>query len=674
MTAEEWGVAVGAVGVLVTVVLWLLDRRRKKPSPVREPTPFTGLPLDAVPSGYVEREDLAARAEALLGDSAVVLLHGMGGAGKSLLALSVAHRVAGRFPDGRLQLRLGGEHQPTLSAQEALDRLLRALDVPPDRVEGYRVALQGRRVLLLLDNVTGVDQVRPLLPRVPGCAVLLTSRDVLADLGDVKRVPVELLSPEEGLALLVRRVGAERVAAERAGALLLVERCGRLALAVALVAGRLALRPNRPLAHAVAELEDERRRLDPVQASFELSYQALKPDQARLFRLLGALTVPDIDAEATAALADLDVRTAQRLLDDLVDRSLAQLSGPTDDRYRLHDLLRLYAHDLLNDDEEREALDRALRWYRDRLQAADSWLDSSEDHPGPFGDRREALAWLDQHRPHLLALIEQSAGTGLRDHTIDLAWHLSQYLAFRMRWQDWHHTADLARRAAGPQPSAATLSNLGQAQLALDRPGEALQTHNQLLERQRATGDRRGEGMTLHFLGWALLDLGRTDEALRTYHQALDCHRDAGNRRGEAVTLTNVGLALVELDRADEALAAFQQALDLERAAGNRYGEGATFHDLGWALLSLDRGHEALTAYQQARQRYREAGDRAREAAVLRGIGRALTKLGRNDEAATAYGQALDRMREAGDEERAADVERELAALRGQRPWWRKWS
>lgn len=169
----------------------------------------------------------------------------MGGAGKSLLALSVAHRVAGRFPDGRLQLRLGGEHQPTLSAQEALDRLLRALDVPTDRVEGYRVALQGRRVLLLLDNVTGVDQVRPLLPRVPGCAVLLTSRDVLADLGDVKRVPVELL----------------------------------------------------------------------------------------------------------------------------VDRSLAQLSGPTHDRYRLHDL-RVYAHDRLNDDEEREALDRALRWYRDRLQRA----------------------------------------------------------------------------------------------------------------------------------------------------------------------------------------------------------------------------------------------------------------------------------------------------------------
>lgn len=446
---EEWALAVGVAAVVVPVLLWALDRRRRKPesAPPSSREPLTALPLDAVPSGFVDREELAGRAEALLRDSAVVLLHGMGGAGKSLLALRVAHGVADQFRDGQLQLRLSG-----LSREEALDRLLRALQVAPERVtdpaDAYRAALHGRRVLLLLDNVTGAEQVRPLLPRLAGCAALLTSRDVLADLGHIQRVPVESLSHAEGLALLERRLGPERVAAERDEAIKLVERCGRLALAVALVGGRLALRPNRPLAHAVTELEDERRRVDVVQTSFELSYRDLNLDQARLFRLLGLLTIPDIDAEATAALADLDQRTAQRLLDDLVDLSLLQLSGPTDTRYRLHDLVRLYARSLLDETERTEALGRLLGWYLRRLTAANAWLEPSGEDREPFRDQLAALGWLDGHRPHLLALIEQAADHGFHGYTIDTAARLQTYLDLRAHRQEELHTADLAHRAA----------------------------------------------------------------------------------------------------------------------------------------------------------------------------------------------------------------------------------
>ncbi|WP_344343322.1 NB-ARC domain-containing protein, partial [Kitasatospora putterlickiae] len=286
----------------------------------------------------------------------VATVVGMGGVGKTALALHVAHRVREAYPDGQLYADLRGSDPVPADPEAVLSGFLVALGVAADAVPDgldarsalFRSVVDGRRLLLVLDNTKDAAQIRPLLPGAVGCAVLTTGRTRPAGLPVTVQVDLDVFQPEEALDLLGRTIGAERLAAEPDAARDLVVACGHLPLAVRIVAARLAARPGWTVATLSRRLQVERRRIDElrigdlaVAAAFELSYRQLTGDQARAFRLVASVDGPDIGLPAAAALLDLDEYDAEDLLEALVD--VAMVESPFPGRYRYHDLLRAFA-------------------------------------------------------------------------------------------------------------------------------------------------------------------------------------------------------------------------------------------------------------------------------------------------------------------------------------------
>ncbi|MFE0512972.1 BTAD domain-containing putative transcriptional regulator, partial [Streptomyces sp. NPDC058964] len=381
---------------------------------------------------------------------AVSALAGIGGVGKTTLAVHVAHQARAAFPDGQLYVDLQGAGPRAAEPETVLGSFLRALGTPdssiPDSLEEraalYRSVLDGRRVLVLLDNARDAAQVRPLLPGTEGCAALVTSRVRMVDLAGAHLVDLDVMSPDEALALFTKIVGEERVASEREAALDVVAACGFLPLAIRIAASRLAARRTWTVSVLAAKLADERRRLDELQAgdlavkaTFELGYGQLEPAQARAFRLLGLADGPDMSLAAAAAVLNLPAEDTEDLLESLVDTSLLESAAPG--RYRFHDLVRLYARACAERDEqppsEREAaMSRLLDFYLATAagvyaieRPGDRLVDGLEptEFPGlRFDEGTAALDWLYSEAAPLLACVRQSAGTGRLRRGVDLLW------------------------------------------------------------------------------------------------------------------------------------------------------------------------------------------------------------------------------------------------------------
>ena len=287
---------------------------------------------------------------------------GMGGVGKSTLALHVAHRARPAFPDGQLYADLRGTGASPVPPQAVLEDFLHALGVPAEDIpEGtaarsslFRTLLDGRRLLVVLDDAANAAQVRPLLPGTAGCAVLVTSRARLVALPKSAQVWLDVFDDDEALGLLGRVAGPERPQAEPEAARLLVDACGRLPLAVRIVAARLAARPAWTVASLARRLADERSRLRElrigelaVAPAFEVGYQQLTAAQAAAFRMLGAVEAAEIGLPAAAAVLALPEPEAEAVLESLVD--VAMLESPAEHRYRHHSLLRDFAHGAAGD-------------------------------------------------------------------------------------------------------------------------------------------------------------------------------------------------------------------------------------------------------------------------------------------------------------------------------------
>ncbi|MGW0579093.1 AfsR/SARP family transcriptional regulator, partial [Streptomyces sp. NPDC002920] len=393
----------------------------------------------------------------------IAVVSGMGGIGKTTLAVRWAHRIAHRFPDGQLYVNLRGFDPGGTATDpgEALRGFLEGLGVPPQRMPAgtdaqtglYRSLLARRRVLILLDNARSAEQVRPLLPGSPGCMVVVTSRDRLLGLVTAEAahpVALDRLPPAEARESLVRRLGAERVSAEPAAVEEIVARCAGLPLALAVVATRAATHPGFPLAAIAADLREARDSLDAfadsdpagdVRAVLSCSYRALSPPAARLLRLLSLHPGPDVTVPAAAAVADGTPAAARRLLTELTGAHLLTEHAPG--RFSCHDLLRTYAMELAAEHDGtagreaavRRTLDHYLHTAHTAARLYSPWFMASslsEAAPGArpesFADDGQALRWYTAERRVLHALAASARERGHDGHVWRLAWALERFM------------------------------------------------------------------------------------------------------------------------------------------------------------------------------------------------------------------------------------------------------
>jgi tetratricopeptide (TPR) repeat protein len=611
-----------------------------------------------------------------------------------------AHRVRAGFPDGQLYVDLlGATPQPVLPA-DVLARFLRDLgvdgrDIPVDedeRAARYRTVLAGRRILVVLDNARDAAQVRPLLPGSASCAVLVTTRSRMPDLASTRLVDLNVLDDDEALVLFTKIVGDERAAAEPEATAELLLACAGLPLAIRICAARLASRSGWTIRAMAGRLRDEHRRLDElragdmaVRASFEVSFASLPAaDQAAgvapadAFRMLGLWQGPSISAAAAAALFGTREYEAEDALEALVDAHL--LESATADRYKFHDLLRVYSSeravaDLPGSDRE-AALGRLLGWYMCTADAAGAAVSpryrynmplatSQDDAPPPgFPGAQEALAWYDSERANVLAATRQAAAAGRHDIAWRLPVPLLNIFDSRGGWADCiasHRVAlGSARQAGSQQGEAWVLNNLGVA-LGATRDSEGMSCLERSLTLRHEIGDRAGEAQAAGNLADAYSRLGRPDEAIALFGRARDLNRDVGNRYGEGVAQTNLGAALLELDRAEEAVDPLEQARATFGEIQYLDGVGYASYHLGRCYRRLGRGREALDCLRQALSSHRASGNRHRQALTLRALGAVQAENGLAAEARHSWTEAAQIFGELGDTTLAAQVREDLA-------------
>ena len=614
-----------------------------------------------------------------------VAVAGMPGIGKTELAVQAAHAALGNgwFPGGALFVDLFGyDPDRYLEAAQALDGLLRALGIAgeiipadaQDRVRLYTSVLaayakQGRPILVLIDNASSSEQAEPLLPADGATGAIVTSRDTLSMLGtrllDLNVLPrgdaVEMLHRE----LNVARPGDMRVTDNPGDAAKIAELCGELPLALRIIAALLADNPSRPLAAmaddlsgTVSRLEEMRYNSKAVRATFDLSYRQLDAQKARLFRLLPVGPGPDISSQSAAVLTAMDQTAARHGLEALARAHLIE-QGSSYARWRMHDLIRLYADERgiaqADEDEREQARDRLLGYYSSTARAADQRLRAIPGMPvsDNFASRDDALDWLDAERPDLVAAVSMAAGTGRDGVALRLPLALAEYLRWRRRFDDLLATMTVslesARRLGRRDYEGVALTILGPSLLAVRRLEEAVTACRNAAAICRETGDRRSEGMALTNLGLALQEMRRFDEAVTAHHDAVAIFSEIGDRHSEGVALSNLGLALREGGRPEEAVTACQNAAAIFRETGDRQGEATALANLGPALHEMRRFDEAVTTCQDAAAIFRETGDRHSEGIAQSNLGAALREVGRFDDAITACQDAAAICRETGD-------------------------
>ncbi|MFD7709777.1 tetratricopeptide repeat protein [Streptomyces sp. NPDC059785] len=606
---------------------------------------------------------------------------GMAGVGKTTLAVHWAQQAAARFPDGQIFLNLRGfdPAAPAMTPEEAVRVLLDALEVPPQRIPAeldaqtalYRSVLAHRRVLVLLDNARDTDQVLPLLPAAPGCLAIVTSRDSLTGLvaGEgAHPLTLHPLTPAEGHTFLARRLGARRTSAQPDATAEIVRRCGRLPLALAVVAARAAAEPDYPLTAVVDELREGQDSLDAfdsghrgtdLRAVFSWSSQALTPPAARLFALLGLHTGPDLSVPAAAALAGLAPRTTRALLTELTRLHLVTRHAPG--RYALHDLLCVYARERLRIDipagEQQRALERLLTWYLHTADAAYAWFAPRrrrvpqepvppDCEPSAFATHDEALGWCETERPNLVAAVQQAATSGLPG----IAWRLSAalwgFFYLRSHVNDWLDTCRIAlaaARAAHDRTGEAwTHNDLASALTVTRQYDEAIEHHRWAMIQRRELGDAVGRVQSISNLGDTYLKAGRCNKAVEYLRRAQVCWGHLGDAWGEGIALANLGDAYQRLGRFDAAVEQLQRALTVLRVTGNRWVEGVTFDIFGTVQHRLGRPGEAIEHYRQALDAHRDVGNRWVEGETLSHLGEVLLAEGRTEEAGAELRRALE--------------------------------
>ncbi|MEU2023196.1 BTAD domain-containing putative transcriptional regulator [Streptomyces sp. NPDC016469] len=582
----------------------------------------------------------------------IVALDGMGGSGKTSLAVRAAHRLVDAYPDGQLHIDLRGYtpgDQP-VSTGAALDGLLRALGVPGDRIPDdtagrtalWRARLSGKRLLILLDNAADAAGVRPLLPAGSGCLVLLTSRSRLIDLDGVDWISLGVMSPRESAALVTETLGPERVAAEPEAAAELTRLCDHLPLALRIATARLRNRPRWTLRYLTERLRDETRRLDEfsagtrsVSATLRLSYQVLDEESRAAFRVLSLHPGGDINVYAAAALLDCGTRDAEDVLERLLDVHL--LRQPDIGLYSFHDLVRSFAQSLFDADEARReeagaSVERLLRYYLTATEVACGVLypgrrhrptgveESVADLPG-LGDAERAQTWFTQEQDALLAAVTLAERRGLDRYVVGLSRNLAFQLNSRGYLEEFGATGRAsvaaAKRLGDPALLGMSLSNLGVACWRLGRFEEGLEAAREGRDLAARIGDRHTEAHSECTLGQFNSLLGNFPEALTHLRRAIAHEQELGIPRAEADGLTLLSTLYEQWGRHEEAAAAALRAVELQSALGQFENQFTAFTDLAFAYAGLGRWEDAALTLDRARAHLNEGADPGNAAVTL---------------------------------------------------------
>jgi len=641
----------------------------------------------------------------LLGDLAgggvvgICAIGGMAGIGKTTLAVHAAHRLADRFPDGQLFLPLHAytPGQRPVDPADALASLLLAAGVgarqiPPGleaRAAQWRDYLAGKKILLVLDDAAGHEQVRPLLPGTAGSLVLVTSRRRLAALEGAAVISLDTLAPGEAAALLAQLAGRTGLGPGDAGVSEITRLCGYLPLAIGMLARQLHHHPVWTTADLAADLAAARDRLElmraedlSVAAAFDLSYQDLPADQQRLFRRLGLHPGPDIDAHAAAALDGTTLGAARRGLEGLYDQHL--LTEPTRGRYRLHDLLREHAQALAASDDPADREDaetRLLDYYLHTAQAASMHIATRTVAAGPppparpppsappVSTPRQALAWLENERANLHAAVGYAAAHARHHYAIAIPAAMAGFLE---TWGHWDQAVALhlgavtaARQTGNRTAQAGALNDLCLVQVKVG-DYRAAASATQALALYRELGNRAGQACALNNLGIVQNWIGdHRAAAAASCREALGLFRDLGHRHGQADALNQLGAIQWLTGDYRAANASCRQALGLFRDLGHRLGEGEALINLGIVQRLTGDYRAAIATQQQAFDQFGDLGDRYGEAHALNELGAVQRLTGDYRAAAASQRQALTLFRDFGDREDQAYVLNELGILQG---------
>ncbi|MFE8963261.1 tetratricopeptide repeat protein [Streptomyces iakyrus] len=651
------------------------------------PTALNSLP--GLPQEFTGRDDEIARILSILdpgsgSGAAVGSVAGLPGVGKTTLAHAVGHAALDKGWFTKVQMvNLRGYDPTPVPPEDALEALLRALGVaaehiPPtldERAGLYRsqldaLAREEQRVLILADNASTSDQIRPLLP-ARHHAVLVTSRHTLPGLG-ARLFNLHPLQPDAAVDLLHQRLEVadpddRRVEDEPAAAEELAALCGYLPLALQIAAALLADDPDQPLSERVRMLTDAGTRLGGLddgernlRAVFDECLSRLSHQEADLYRLLGLHPGPDISTPAVAALTGQPADKVIPLLRQLVRARLLTQHSQARDRWSMHDLLRVHAQE-----QARTTMDGARvprrRYEQARARLTDHYVrhaNAADTHfrpPGEavstlFAGREQALAWFDAERENLLATTHTYARTKT---ALSLGFSLGRYLEWRRRLQDAvtvrAHALDACQALGDALNLAGAWNNLGSALQELHRYTEAHDAYRTALDLYQQTGDTRGQADVWNNLGLALKELRRYTEAHGAYRTALDLHQQTGDTRGQASAWNNLGLTLKELRRYTEAHDANRTALDLHQQTGDTHGQASAWNNLGGALTERRRYTEAHDAYRTALDLYQQTGDTRGQASAWNNLGGALKELRRYTEAHDANRTALDLFQQIGD-------------------------
>lgn len=619
----------------------------------------------------------------------IVVLTGMGGVGKTTLALHVAHSIRLAYPDGQLYVDLRGSSEEPLLPHFALAQFLEALGVSPGQIPEaveartalLRTVLDQRRVLLVLDNARDSEQVCPLLPGSSSCGVLVTTRFRLVGIPAALQANLPAFYPAEALALLRSLVGTDRVAAELDSALDLIESCVRLPLAVRVVATRLAGRPNWSISALAQRLSNKERRLHELKAGefavatvFEVSYRQLSADQSIAFRIISCIDGPSFSLNHAAALLGFDELKTEDLLEELVDA--AMLESTSVSRYRMHDLLRDFARTKATPGEQREALHRTLNFLlASAIEAFELMVpgDAVRDVLGPaigegmrFTAPAQARSWIKTEGEFINVVAAQVVRMAEQQHTehsrswIRILADILVALSFfkgELPLESW-------RGIIGPLIKSAvrcgdlcaeSRAHLVNGIMALDvtQLEKAEKEFQLTVEQCREIDDAVILRQALNYLGLVEQLQDRFTEAMAHYEKSIALARQLGHTSGEVAATINTALLMV---RSGQPQKSEQICMELLERFVNLDDEGLSYthYVLGLTQHALGRYDEAVTWYEQCLARCVSAGIRSRESFVRFRLADSLCALSEPVRAMSEASKAAEMCKESGDERNLA--------------------